>query len=46
MEPMGVTAYELAKALNFAGIYEEDRAISVDIAIRLGNISVCLRSSG
>ena len=39
MEPMGVTAYELAKALNFPGIYEVvrgDRAISADTAIRLG----------
>jgi addiction module HigA family antidote len=39
MEPMGVTAYQLAKALNFPGIYEVvrgDRAISADTAIRLG----------
>jgi len=39
MEPMGVSAYQLAKALNFAGIYEVvrgDRAISADTAIRLG----------
>ena len=39
MEPMGVSAYELAKALNFLGIYEVvrgDRAISADTAIRLG----------
>ena len=39
MEPMGVTAYELAKNLNFPGIYEVvrgDRAISADTAIRLG----------
>jgi addiction module HigA family antidote len=39
MEPMGVTAYALAKALNFPGIYEVvrgDRAISVDTAVRLG----------
>jgi addiction module HigA family antidote len=39
MEPMGVTAYELAKALGFPGIYEVargDRAISADTAIRLG----------
>jgi addiction module HigA family antidote len=39
MEPMGVSAYELAKALNFAGIYDVvrgDRAISADTAIRLG----------
>ena len=39
MEPMGISAYALAKALNFPGIYEvvrEDRAISADTAIRLG----------
>jgi addiction module HigA family antidote len=39
MEPMGVSAYALAKALKFPGIYEVvrgDRAISVDTAIRLG----------
>jgi addiction module HigA family antidote len=39
MEPMGLTAYRLAKALNFPGIYEvvrEERAISADTAIRLG----------
>jgi antitoxin HigA-1 len=39
MEPMGVTAYQLAKALSFPGIYEVvrgDRAISADTAIRLG----------
>ncbi len=39
MEPMGVSAYELAKALNFPGIYEVvrgDRAISADTAIPLG----------
>ncbi len=39
MEPMGVSAYQLAKALNFPGIYEVvrgDRAISTDTAIRLG----------
>ena len=39
MEPMGLSAYELAKALNFPGIYEVvrgDRAISADTAIRLG----------
>ena len=39
MEPMGVSAYELAKALNFPGIYEVvrgERAISADTAIRLG----------
>jgi len=39
MEPMGVSAYQLAKALNFPGIYEivrGERAISADTAIRLG----------
>ena len=39
MEPMGMSAYELAKALSFPGIYEVvrgDRAISADTAIRLG----------
>jgi len=39
MEPLGVSAYALAKALNFTGIYEVvrgDRAISADTAIRLG----------
>ena len=39
MEPMGVSAYELAKALDFPGIYEiarGKRAISADTAIRLG----------
>jgi antitoxin HigA-1 len=39
MEPMNVSAYELAKALNFPGIYEVvrgDRSISADTAIRLG----------
>jgi addiction module HigA family antidote len=39
MEPMGISAYVLAKALDFPGIYEvvrEDRAISADTAIRLG----------
>ncbi len=39
MEPMGMTAYELAKALGFPGIYEVvrgDRSISADTAIRLG----------
>ena len=39
MEPMGVSAYALAKALGFSGIYEVvrgDRAISADTAIRLG----------
>jgi addiction module HigA family antidote len=39
MEPMGITAYQLAKALYFPGIYEivrEQRAISADVALRLG----------
>jgi addiction module HigA family antidote len=39
MEPMGISAYELAKALNFSGLYEVvrgDRAISAGAAIRLG----------
>src|SRR5213593_4802191 len=39
MEPMGITAYRLAKVLHFPGIYEivrEQRAISADVALRLG----------
>ncbi len=39
MEPIGITAYQLAKALHFPGIYEivrEQRAISADVALRLG----------
>src|SRR5450755_2648187 len=39
LEPMGMSAYQLAKAFNFPGIYEVvrgDRAISADTAIRLG----------
>ena len=39
MEPMGISAYELAKALEFPGIYDivrGDRSISADTAIRLG----------
>ena len=39
MEPLGITAYQLAKALHFPGIYEivrEQRAISADVALRLG----------
>jgi addiction module HigA family antidote len=39
MEPMGLSAYALTKALNFPGIYEVvrgDRALSADTAIRLG----------
>jgi addiction module HigA family antidote len=37
MEPMNVSAYALAKALNFPGIYEVargDRAVSTDTANR------------
>ena len=39
MEPAGLSAYQLAKALDFPGIYEVvrgGRAISADTAIRLG----------
>lgn len=39
MEPMGISAYALAKALHFPGIYEVVRgvrAISADTAVRLG----------
>jgi addiction module HigA family antidote len=39
MGPMGISAYELSKALNFPGIYEVvrgQRSISADTAIRLG----------
>lgn len=39
MEPMGVTAYALAKALHFPGIYQVvrgERSISADTALRLG----------
>ena len=39
MEPMGLSAYALAKALAFSGIYDVircERAISADTAIRLG----------
>jgi antitoxin HigA-1 len=39
MEPMGIAAYQLAKVLHFPGIYEivrEQRAISADVALRLG----------
>lgn len=39
MEPLGVSGYALAKALNFPGIYEVvrgERAISADTAVRLG----------
>jgi len=50
MEPMGVSAYKLAKALSFPGIYEvvrEDRAISADTRpFAWENISVCRHSFG
>jgi addiction module HigA family antidote len=39
LEPMRLSAYALAKAVDFPGIYEivrGDRAISADTAIRLG----------
>jgi addiction module HigA family antidote len=39
LEPMGITAYQLAKALHCPGIYEivrEQRSISADVALRLG----------
>jgi antitoxin HigA-1 len=39
MNPLGITAYQLAKALHFPGIYQivrEQRAISADVALRLG----------
>lgn len=39
MEPMGISAYQLAKSLNFPGIYQVvrgERSISADTAIRLG----------
>ena len=39
MEPLGITAYQLAKALHFPGIYEvvrEERNLSADVALRLG----------
>ena len=39
MEPMGITAYQLAKALHFPGMYEivrGQRSISADVALRLG----------
>jgi len=39
MEPLGITAYRLAKELYFPGIYEvvrEQRSISADLALRLG----------
>jgi addiction module HigA family antidote len=39
MESMGITAYQLTKALHLPGIYEivrEQRAISADVALRLG----------
>src|SRR5271165_6379366 len=39
MEPLGISAYQMAKALHFPGIYQivrEQRAISADVALRLG----------
>jgi addiction module HigA family antidote len=39
MEPLGITAYQLAKALHLPGIYEiarRQRGISADVALRLG----------
>ncbi len=39
MQPMGISAYQLAKAVHSPGIYEvvrEQRAISADLALRLG----------
>jgi addiction module HigA family antidote len=39
LEPMSITAYQLAKALHFPGIYEivrEQRSISAEVALRLG----------
>jgi antitoxin HigA-1 len=39
MQPMGLSAYALAKSLSFPGIYEVvrgERAISADTAVRLG----------
>ncbi|HTS35839.1 MAG TPA: HigA family addiction module antitoxin [Candidatus Solibacter sp.] len=39
MEPMGLSAYALAKALAFPGIYyviRRERSVSADTAIRLG----------
>ena len=39
MEPMEISAYQLAKALHFPGIYEivrGQRGISADVALRLG----------
>jgi antitoxin HigA-1 len=39
MQPMGITAYQLAKALHLPGIYEivrGQRGISADVALRLG----------
>ena len=39
MEPMNITAYRLAKDLNFPGIYDVlrgKRSISADTALRLG----------
>ena len=49
MEPMGMSAYELAKALNFPGImmWCEETGLSAPIQPFVSeNISVCPRSSG
>jgi addiction module HigA family antidote len=39
LEPMGISTYQLAKAVHHPGIYEivrGQRAISADVALRLG----------
>ena len=39
LQPMDISAYQLAKALHFPGVYEivrGRRAISADVALRLG----------
>ncbi len=39
MKPMGISGYQLAKALHAPGIYEivrEERAISATVALKLG----------
>jgi hypothetical protein len=49
MEPMGVSAYALDKALNFPSFYEVargDRAITPIQLFAWGSISACQRSSG
>ncbi len=38
LQPMGISTYQLAKAVHFPGIYEivrERRSISADVALRL-----------